>query len=144
MGPSCPQCKESDFSYRALLSVHPYFGEFRPARITCPSCGAALRVTVKSRLLSATVVLLLVIASGVLLVKAGNHLYRWQILIVVAGILAFYYLAIWPLVVQLTPWTDFQYWLPKSRLVGYSVYLLLPVAAIALFLYLAVKFGLGM
>jgi len=99
---------------------------------------------VKSRLLSATVVLLLVIASGVLLVKAGNHLYRWQILIVVAGILAFYYLAIWPLVVQLTPWTDFQYWLPKSRLVGYSVYLLLPVAAIALFLYLAVKFGLGM
>ena len=103
-----------------------------------------MRVTAKSRLLSATAVLFLVFASGVLLVKAGNDLHRWQIFIVVAGVLAFYYLAIWPLVVRLKPWTAFQYWLPKSRLVGYTVYLLLPVAAIGLLLYLAAKFGLGM
>ena len=144
MGPSCPQCKESDFSYRALLSVHPYFGEFSPARIICPSCGATLRVTAKARLLSATLFLFLVFATGVLLAKAGSQLHGWQLFIVVAGVLAFYSLAIWPLFVRLKPWSAFQYWLPKSRLVGYSVYLLLPVATIVLLLYLATKFGFGM
>ena len=144
MGPSCPRCKKSNFSYRNLLSVHPYPGEFSPARITCPSCGAASRVTAKSRLLAATLFVFLPVVPVVLLARAGPELTEWQMILVAVVFLAFYNLAIWPQIVRLKPWTEFRYWLPKSRLVGYSVYLLLPIATIALMIFLAAKFGLGM
>ena len=88
--------------------------------------------------------LVLATAPSLLLLQAGIHLQQWKLVLVVMGGIAFYYYAIWPLVVRLKPWTEFQYWLPKSRLVGYSVYLLLPVATIALLIYLAAKFELGM
>ena len=144
MGPPCPQCKKSGFSYRALLSIHPYPGEFSPAGITCPSCEAALRVTAKSRLMAVALLLFLVAVPVVVLAWSGVELHEWQVFFVAAGSMVFYYFAIWPYVVRLKPWTAFQYWLPKSRLVGYFVYLLLPVATIALLFYLAVKFELGM
>jgi hypothetical protein len=134
---------KSEFPYRALLSAHPYFGEFSPARITCPSCGTALRVTNKSRLLGGVVFVSLMCAI-LLLAQSGIHLRKWQALLVVLGIIAAYYFAFWPVAVRLKPWTPFHYWLPKSRLLGYSVYLLLPVALMALFLYLATKFEVGM
>ena len=144
MGPSCPTCKKSEFSHRALRAVHPYAGEFCPASITCPCCGRDSRITARSRLLSVILMLVLATAPSLLLLQAGIHLQQWKLVLVVMGGIAFYYYAIWPLVVRLKPWTEFQYWLPKSRLVGYSVYLLLPVATIALLIYLAAKFELGM
>ena len=88
--------------------------------------------------------LFLVIASIILLAKSGANLREWQVFSVAAGIMAFHYFAIWPYVVRLKPWSAFQYWLPKSRLVGYCVYLLLPIATIALLIYLAAAFELGM
>jgi len=144
MGPPCPQCKKSDFSYRELLSVHPYPGEFSPARIMCPSCGAASRVTAKSRLLVVALIVFLAMTPVLLLAQAGIDLAKWQMIFVVVAFLAFYNLAIWPFIVRLKPWTEFQYWLPKSRLVGYSVYLLLPIVAIGFLVFLAAKLGLGM
>lgn len=144
MGPSCPQCKKSDFSYRELLSVHPYPVEFSPARISCPSCNAALRITAKSRLVAVTLILFFAIAPVFMLAWAGLDLSKWQIILVVAAFLAFYNLAIWPQVVRLKPWTEWRYWLPKSRLVGYTVYLLIPIATIALLFFLAARFELGM
>lgn len=144
MGPSCPQCKKSGFSYRELLSVHPYPVEFTPARITCPSCGAASRVTAKSRLLAVALILFLAIVPVLFLARAGLDLAKWQVILVVIAFLAFYNFAIWPQIVRLKPWTEWRYWLPKSRLTGYTVYLLLPIAAIALLIFLAAKSGLGM
>ncbi len=79
----------------------------------------------------------------VLLPRAGIQLHGWQVLLLAFGTLAAYYFAIWPVAVRLKPWTPFQYWLPKSRLVGYSVYLLAPVALMVLLFYLAVRFGVG-
>ena len=144
MWPSCPQCNKSDFSYRALLSVHPYPFEFTPASITCPSCGAALRVTTKSRFLIFALAMILVPAPFYLLARWRVDLQEGQFPFVAIGIIVFYYLAIWPFVVRFKPWSAFQHWLPKSRLVGYSVYLLLPVATIALLMYLAAKLRVGM
>ena len=144
MGPPCPQCKKSELSYRALLNIHPYPGEFSPAGVICPSCKTALRVTAKSRLMAITLILFLVAAPIVVLARSGVDIQEWQFFLLPAGFMIFYYLAVWPYVVRLKPWTAFQYWLPKSRLIGYSVYLLLPVATIALLLYLAAKFELGM
>lgn len=86
----------------------------------------------------------LVIASAMLLAALPMTLQEWQFLVAILSVMAAYYFAVWPLVVRLKPWSDFQYWLPKSRLVGYSVYLLLPLGITALALYIAAKFKVGM
>lgn len=88
--------------------------------------------------------LFLVAVPIVVLARWGVDLSKWHVFFVAVGIMVFYYFAIWPYVVRLKPWTAFRYWLPKNRLVGYSVYLVLPVATIVLLFYLAVKFELGM
>jgi hypothetical protein len=131
---------KSEFPYRELLSVHPSLGEFTPARITCPSCGTELRVTAKSRLFAAGAVFSSLLAGIFALVRLHIHLPEWQTTLLAFSAIAAYYFAIWPLIVRLKPWTPFQYWLPKSRLVGYSVYLLIPLALMVLLLCLAVKF----
>lgn len=143
MGPHCPQCHRSEFSFRSLHSVHPYPGEFSPARIVCPSCHAALRVTAMSRLISAIVCLSILAGLVVLALTAGASFQGWRVApLAVAGV-AVYSIA-WTYIVRLKPWTPFQYWLPKSRVVGYAVYLGIPVAAIVFVLTLAVHFRWGM
>ena len=71
-------------------------------------------------------------------------LQEWQLHLGSFVILGFCYLGIWPLVVRFKPWTPFQYWLPKSRLLGYAIYLLFPVALILFTMYAAAKLGVGM
>ncbi len=71
------------------------------------------------------------------------NLYKWQVILVALGVVTAYYFMIWPTIVQLKPWTPFQYWLPKSRLVGYFVYLVIPVALMASLLFLMLKFWTG-
>ena len=143
MGPSCPSCKRSDFSLKALRSVHPFPGEFSPSQIHCPTCGAALRITATSRIVAASLVVVFPVLM-ILIAGSLTALVEWQLLGLMVVALAGYYFAIWPVVVRLKPWTPFQYWLPNSRLVGYSVYLFFPIAIIALLLYAAFKFELGM
>lgn len=144
MGPSCPECGKSSFTYRSLLAVHPYRGEFNPARIICPSCGTELRVTTASRLLSAAIFLASVFGVAALLVLTALDIPRWLTFVIIIGTMCTYFFAIWPLTVRFKPWTPFRYWLPKSRLVGYTVYLLLPVALMVLVLILLAKFKVGM
>lgn len=141
MKPSCPCCRESAFRYRALLSVHPYAGEADPARIECPSCGVALRVTAKSRLLGALTAIAVVVGWLLLLAQLPVPLQYWQSFVAAVAGLAIYYFVVWPVIVRFKPWTPFQYWLPRSRLIGYSVYLLLPIAVMALVLWLGIMFG---
>lgn len=141
MRASCPRCMKSEFSYRALRSAHPYFGEFSPTRLNCPSCGVSLRITAKSRFLAAGAIVGSLIACTLLLGLLPVHLHRWQVILVASGVVAVHYFMVWPAIVRLKPWTPFQYWLPKSRLVGYFVYLAVPVALMASLLFLAVKLG---
>jgi hypothetical protein len=144
MKPSCPRCKKSEFSYRALLSSLPYRGELSPVKIICPSCGASLRVTAKSRLAGASLLLGSYLLSLLAVAYSPVTLQDWQLYLGSFLILGFCYLALWPLIVRFKPWTPFQYWLPKSRLVGYTVYLLLPIGLILFSMYAAAKLGVGM
>ena len=143
MGPRCPHCHRSEFSYRALLLVHPYRGEFSPAKIVCPSCSTRLRVTTLSRIAAALLFVLPLFALVALSAQRAD-LTHSQVALVVASWFALYYLVLWPITVRLKKWTPYQYWLPKSRLVGYTVYLLTPIAVMVLLLYLAAYFKLGM
>ena len=142
MGPACPRCKNSDFSLGALILLHPYPGELRPASIICPSCGMLSRVTAKSRLLAAASMVVL-FGSIFAVVETQIHLQNLQVVGLALLVTVAYFLAIWPFVVRLKPWSEFQYWQPKNRLVGYAVYLL-PAAVVALLFYLAVRFKVGM
>ncbi|MFL0802023.1 MAG: hypothetical protein K6L80_16370 [Agarilytica sp.] len=57
-------------------------------------------------------------------------------------------LVLWPLIfpaiVKAKKYKLRQYWLPKSRLLGYFVYLVVPVSIIALALAVAIHFEVGM
>lgn len=142
MGPRCPRCRRSEFSYRSLLAVHPYRGEFSPASISCPACHARLRVTGWSRVAGAALAVVPIFVTFIfgraLLVEP------WQAGVAVVIWLAFYYFGLWPITVRLKPWTPFAPWLPKSRVVGYSIYLALPVVVMVLLFILGVHFGWGM
>ena len=138
---SCPTCRKSEFSYRALLSVHPYPGEFSPSRIDCPSCGAALRITARTRFIAGFVFVGSAVGTVLVLGWLSASLQQWQVVTVIAAVFAMYHFVFWPALVRLKPWTPFQYWLPKSRVVGYTVYLVAPVALIATLLYLAITIG---
>ena len=143
MGPRCPYCQQSAFSYRALVAVHPS-AHVIPEKIVCPSCHAELRVTAMSRLTGALAFLATMAAVVLFALAADIKSQSWEF--VVAILLGFVlYSIVWTLIVRLKPWTpQFQYWLPKSRVVGYSVYLLMPVVMIGVLLYLAWHFRLGM
>jgi hypothetical protein len=143
MGPQCPKCHRADFSFRALLVVHPYPGEFSPALIRCPSCGAELRVTAKSRLASAVVCLGILAGLAVLAAKTGVSLDGGAFVALLVAWVGLYAMA-WLYIVRLKPWTPWQYWLPESRVVGYSVYLGLPVALLVALIGLAVHFKWGL
>ena len=143
MRPQCPMCHQSAFSFRALQSVHPYPGEFSPAKIICPSCQATLRVTTISRVIGAFAFLGILVSSLALFSYLGIESRGWLLilLLVTAPVL---YMSAWTHIVRLKAWTPWQYWLPESRLVGYTVCLLIPVAVIVLLFYLGVHFGWGM
>ena len=141
MKPSCPRCCKSSFAYKALLAVHPYPGERSPAKINCPTCGEVLRVTARSLLLGAAVIVSILPLLAVLVSLLPNPLDGWQLALVASTLMAGYYFAFWPLAVRFKPWSEFQYWLPESRLVGYSGYLVLPLAVIALILLVAIRWG---
>jgi hypothetical protein len=143
MGPHCPKCHRADFSFRALHAVHPYPGEFSPARIVCPHCHAVLRVTATSRAISAFVCLGILAGLFFLAATTGVLRHDWRFVPLIGVWLALYSIA-WIYVVRLKPWTPWQYWLPKSRVVGYAVYLGIPVATMVFIFGLAVHLKWGM
>ena len=50
---------------------------------------------------------------------------------------------IWLALVKPVPFQEFRYYLPDSRLVGYLIYLVLPVGTIITLLFAAAYFGVG-
>ena len=136
----CPTCKKSQFSRKSLRSVFPDRSEaIRPASITCPACGSASRITSKSRIGGVILTAIFAGAPYFIIHWIGVDLNPWQMGLssIVGGF--FFIIVIWPSVVQLEPWSEWSNLLPRSRLVGYSLYLLLPVAVIILCFYLAVR-----
>lgn len=103
MKPPCPWCTKPGYSYRALLSVHPYRGEVSPASITCANCGEDSRITATSRLLAIVFAVATALGPLLLLAMAGADLPVWQIALVPIVGLAFYYFVIWPVVLRLKP-----------------------------------------
>ena len=96
-----------------------------------------------SRVVGALVIFGLLFGPIALAIQTGISLDGWRIAALSIASLGLYFIA-WIKIVRLKPWTPWQYWLPNSRIVGYSVYLGLPLVAIVLVLFLATHFKWGM
>lgn len=116
----------------------------QPGSITCPNCGKRLRITRGSRLLFVFLLLSSVIATAVVCAKYTMGLAEPFFLAITASVAALIYLVVWPCVIRVEKWASFRYWLPKSRLVGYTVYLLLPILFLVGLFSIAVTIKWGM
>jgi len=54
------------------------------------------------------------------------------------------FFVVWPRIVSFQKWSPFKNWLPKSRIVGYTVYFLLPLTIMFGLLWLGAVNGWGM
>lgn len=137
-------CGKCEFGYGEILSLAPGHVEFEPSSVICSLCGVRLRITTRSRI-KFSLVIFVTIFGGLVLFGYMNPKLSLLAYVVVGGSIALTsYLLVWPMQVELEKWSPFNYWLPKSRLVGYGVYLLLPAMLIIGIFILAVKFELGM
>jgi len=137
-------CKKYKLSYREVLSLSPGPIELQPICFKCPVCDEAFRITWGSRaefFCWLTIFLVGAIYGSTYFDSKNSGIW---LLVIPAFPLGLSYFVVWPMIVRLEPWAPFEIWLPKSRLVGYSVYLLLPASVILGLLFLAVKMEWGM
>lgn len=138
----CPHC-DAPMSLPALSFVPLQFGSKRHA-FYCECCDKPSMLSLRSRLTGAIAVLALSAVAVLFALQLNDE--AASLAVIGAGALAGFVLGgllssrLPALVRQENP---FQYWLPKSRVAGYAVYLLLPVSILALLLFLAIKFEVG-
>jgi CXXC-20-CXXC protein len=137
---TCPNCGCSKFPYKLLLNSYSARGWNRP--IKCPSCKHNLQVTVVSKLAFALASLVLPFAGIVLVLHESPSIVVADSIGISIAALSIFVIA--PTIVQFKLWAPYRYWLPKSRVVGYSVYLLLPIALMVLLFAIAVHYQWGM
>jgi hypothetical protein len=133
----CPICGKSGFRYTTLLNAWPG-REWSPQVICCPDCGAELRLTTRARW--AAVLLMFVPAGALILWRPGTTIFMGALAL--AWAISFF--IAWPRIVSFQKWSPFKVWLPKGRIVGYTVYLLLPLVIMFGLLWLGAMNGWGM
>jgi hypothetical protein len=151
VNPQCPHCRKSTVSYLLLLRTF-FQSRHRVDRIECPSCGGYACLSRQSM----GVWLLLVVLFPIPILAALAKL-RWGLLRSAGpysgGVFYVFWMlawaSVWPWIVKFQSWDHYVHsgwkpWLPKSRIVGYSVYLLLPIIFMVMLFALAVHEGWGM
>ncbi len=129
---SCPHCNKK----MKMLDVLG-MDNWRPS--ACGYCNKLCMATDGSLVLWLVVFLIIM---GAVIFTASEVV---EINKVFAGFVG---LAVWlltfPVIVKAKKYHQRQYWLPKNRLFGYFVYLVVPVCVIVLALTVAVHFKVGM
>jgi len=142
----CPKCGKYQITVDEAEHLLPTKTSTEdPPGIVCKNCRKKLKATWGSILLFIGLFLAVAFAL-VLLVERAIQESRISPkfetpLLLLAAILGYFlcYRLIWPRIIRLDEWAPRKYWLPNSRIVGYSVYLLLPIAVIVLLFYLGVR-----
>ncbi len=128
----CPRC-----NHKLPLLDAIVLDNWRPT--VCQNCKLACKATTSSLLIWLSI---FIAVSGITLFLISMYA---EISKSIAAVVALIYWPITaPLFVKATKFKPMQYWLPQSRIVGYLVYLVLPVSMIALVIYLLVHFNVGM
>lgn len=138
----CRICTDQNISYWELLKLAPLPYQWSPPAISCPKCQVKLGASNWSRSLFILGLSVSLIVGQILLTPVVNNFvealdissYSVSILV-----MATFYIAIWPSIIRLQEWKPYKKpWLPKSRVVGYTVYLVIPASLIIGGLFLAV------
>jgi len=109
--------------------------------VTCQSCGEYLCATLLSRI--AFVILAIGVILKVSFYFENPKLTGLQFSAMFLTVGTFFYFGVWPFMVRLKKWVPLEKYLPKSRVVGYGVYLVLPIIFIIAAFVLAAKYELG-
>ena len=127
-----------------MLSLSPGPIELQPICFKCPVCNGEFRITWGSRVAFFTWLTILLVGAVVWSTYLAPEISDIWLLALPAFALGLSYFVVWPMIVRLEPWVPFVTWRPRNRIVGYSVYLLLPASIILGLLFLAAKMKLGM
>jgi len=140
--PRCPHCGKPAFKYLVLAQTF-FPSRSGPKPIRCPSCGGYACLSRQSQLVW-VLLFLFAVATIAAVAKLNSNLTSAGVYLFSVAVYIFWTLAwasVWPWIVKLQSWqhhldSGSKPWLPKSRMVGYLVYLLLPIAVmVALFAF---------
>jgi hypothetical protein len=137
----CPNCKEYTLTYWEKMSLAPKKDIVLPS-VICRNCQFKIGTTSTSRY-GFILFFVFCMALGLFIVAKLNLNSIFAPIPFLISLAASYFL-VWPYLVRVKPWCDFKYYLPKSRLVGYGIYLFIPIVLIVGLFVLGIKFGWGM
>ncbi len=151
MRTSCANCLTYKLSYKQKLKISPSWGYV--SFLECPNCKTIICSTFLSRLLFILFLLLATINLG--LYSKSLDLTNVQLSIIVASIFVLAYFIVWPIIVRTKKWKPLEDYLPtfrivgwlenglpKSRIVGYFLFLLLPIFFMVCCIFVAIKLNL--
>lgn len=122
----CPTCKDYRLSYKDKLKLSPSYGTVRA--MICPKCGSVVCSTSLSRSLFILFILVPILAYG--FIHGPSDLPKHIVIGLITLHLLIDYLVFWPLTMQVKKWKPLKSYLPKSRIVGYTLYLFIPIILI--------------
>ena len=129
---SCPHCNKN----MKMLDVLG-MDNWRPT--ACGHCNKNCMATDRSLFLWFFVFL---VTTGLLVYVATSEIELNKLFSAVVAFII--WLITFPLIVKAKKYRVRQYWLPKSRALGYLVYLVVPVGVIVMVLATAIHFQVGM
>ena len=137
----CPNCKEYSLSYWEKMYLAPKKDIVLPS-VICKNCQFRIGATSASRFGFIVLFIFCIVLSAFIVVKLNLESIYTLISLLIS--LSASYFLVWPYIIRVKPWCDFKYYLPENRLVGYSIYLFIPVTFIVGLFVLGIKFGWGM
>lgn len=141
MRKKCPICSEQYFNYEELLTLTPQPLQFSPASLDCPCCKEKLGSTVFSKFMCGFILVFSLIGGMLGLAVLFPDLSKIGITVYALTTMVLNYRVIWPSIIRLKKWETIEDLLPRSRLIRYTLFLILPILFIMLLFTLAIYFG---
>ena len=135
----CVSCNEYELSLKDKRVLTPKSNQFVPAAFKCPVCGQELASTEVSRFLCVLSILGTVLSSSIFFAEVFSlEPLLGTLLALVCSIFINEYV-FWPAIIRLKKWETLSDALPKSRLKGYTYFLLIPITLMILLFYIAIS-----
>ena len=125
------------------MKLAPLPNQWEAPGIWCGNCKEYLSSTSLYRALFLILIFASIIWSAISLDNSDLNLSSFQLTAMVFVGALVYWFVIWPLFLKVKKWQPPYYYLPKSRIVGYFLYLVIPVLFLFGLLFLAAKYEVG-
>lgn len=136
----CVYCNNYTLSYQQKRLLTPKVFQFTPASVECPKCQEQLGSTEVSRALCVLSLIATLLACMIALGGSAENISMPMVSFIVVICYSINNYFLWPKLIRIKKWQTLSDSLPKSRLVGYLIFFVLPVCFIIGLLYLGVYF----